>query len=124
MPAKSLSLRVAFIAAGGSALALLVAGGVFIYQFTNAVERNFDARLETLLLTLITATNDKGEVDETAVEGSSGGTFSRPLSGWLWQVRDARDGRSIDWSESLNFDVLPIDDMPTEENPSRILTFE
>ena len=65
MRISSLSLRVALIAAGGSALALVVAGGVFIVQFTNAVERNFDARLETLLLTLITATNDNGEVDES-----------------------------------------------------------
>ena len=118
---SSLSLRVALIAAGGSALALVVAGGVFIVQFTNAVERNFDARLETLLLTLITATNDNGEVDETTVEGSSGGSFSRPLSGWYWQIRDARNGRSIDWSPSLHFDILPVEDLPTEADPSRIL---
>jgi signal transduction histidine kinase len=124
MPAKSLSLRVALIAAGGSALALLVAGAVFIVQFSNAVERNFDARLETLLLTLITATNSLGEVDETAVEGSSGGTFSRPLSGWYWQSRDAATGHAIDWSESLSFDILPIADLPTDENPARILTIE
>ncbi len=124
MPTKSLSLRVALIAAGGSALALLVAGAVFIVQFSNAVERNFDARLETLLLTLITATNSQGEVDESAVEGSSGGTFSRPLSGWYWQSRDAATGRAIDWSESLSFDILPIADLPTDENPARILTIE
>src|SRR5688572_28567098 len=124
MPTKSLSLRVALIAAGGSALALLVAGAVFIVQFSNAVERNFDARLETLLLTLITATNSQGEVDESAVEGSSGGTFSRPLSGWYWQSRDAVTGRAIDWSESLSFDILPIADLPTDENPARILTIE
>src|SRR5918999_1107251 len=108
---RSLSLRVALIAAGGSALALLVAGAVFIYQFSNAVQRNFDARLETLLLTLITATNDRGEVDESAVEGSSDGTFSRPLSGWYWQSRDAATGRALDWSESLSFDILPIRDL-------------
>ena len=124
MPTRSLSLRVAFIAAGGSALALLVAGAVFIVQFSNAVERNFDARLETLLLTLITATNSQGEIDESAVEGSSGGTFSRPLSGWYWQSRDAVTGRAIDWSESLSFDILPIPDLPTDENPARILTIE
>jgi signal transduction histidine kinase len=124
MPTSSLSLRVAVIAAGGSALALLVAGAVFIFQFTNAVERNFDARLETLLLTLITATNGRGEVDESIVEGSSGGAFSRPLSGWYWQTRDAATGETIDWSESLSFDILPIPDLPTEQNPARILTIQ
>ena len=107
MWARSLSLRAALIAAGGSALALIVAGAVFIVQFTNAVERNFDARLETLLLTLITATDLNGEVDETAVEGRSGGSFSRPLSGWYWQTRDPLTKELIDWSPSLLFDLLP-----------------
>src|SRR5688500_18020315 len=119
MPTKSLSLRVALIAAGGSALALIVAGAVFIYQFRNAVERNFDARLETLLLTLITATDEAGEVDESAVEGRSGGSFSRPLSGWYWQTRDAATGRTIDWSESLRFDILPVPP-PNLSIPTRI----
>jgi hypothetical protein len=121
---RSLSLRVALIAAGGSALALLVAGAVLIYQFTNTVERGFDARLETLLLTLIAATNVDGEVDETAVEGRSGGSFSRPLSGWYWQTRNATDGTVIDWSPSLEFDVLPVTDLPTSDNPSRTFTIE
>jgi len=68
---KSLSLRVALIAAGGSALALVVAGAVFILQFSGAVERNFDGRLETLLLTLIANTDVDGNVDENAVEGGA-----------------------------------------------------
>jgi signal transduction histidine kinase len=121
---RSLSLRVALIAAGGSALALLVAGAVFIVQFSAAVERNFDARLETLLLTLITATNAEGEVDESAVEGRSGGSFSRPLSGWYWQSREAPGGRVIDWSESLRFDILPVRDMPSAADPDRTFTIE
>jgi signal transduction histidine kinase len=124
MRTNSLSLRVALIAAGGSGIALLVAGAVFIYQFTATVERSFDARLETLLLTLITATDETGEVDETLVEGRSGGSFSRPLSGWYWQTRDAATGRAIDWSPSLLFDILPVPDLPTESNPSRIFTIE
>jgi signal transduction histidine kinase len=123
MRTRSLSLRVALIAAGGSALALIVAGAVFIYQFSNAVERNFDARLETLLLTLITATDEAGEVDESAVEGRSGGSFSRPLSGWYWQTRDAATGRTIDWSESLRFDILPVP-APNLSTPTRIVNIE
>ncbi len=82
MRSRSLSVRLALIAAGGSSLALLVAGAVFIVQFTQAVERNFDARLETLLLTLIAATDSNGEVNEVEVEGDVGGTLSRPLSGF------------------------------------------
>jgi signal transduction histidine kinase len=120
---RSLSLRVGLIAAGGSALALLVAGAVFIVQFSNAVERNFDARLETLLLTLITATHLDGTVDEALVEGRSGGSFSRPLSGWYWQSRDPETAAVIDQSQSLLFDVLPIADVPSEEEPSRTFTF-
>ena len=120
---RSLSLRVGLIAAGGSALALLVAGAVFIVQFSNAVERNFDARLETLLLTLITATHLDGTVDEALVEGRSGGSFSRPLSGWYWQSRDPETAAVIDQSQSLLFDVLPIADVPSEAEPSRTFTF-
>lgn len=119
----SLSLRVALIAAAGAAIALLVAGAIFITQFSQTVERNFDARLETLLLILITATGPDGSVDETAVEGSSGGTFSRPLSGWYWQTRDADTGQVIDWSESLRFDILPVKDMPTAAEPARTFEF-
>lgn len=122
MPTRSLSLRAALIAAGGSALALLIAGGVFIYQFRSAVQENFDDHLETLLLTLIAATNTEGNVDEEVVEGRSGGTFSRPLSGWYWQTRDAESGALIDWSPSLQFDVLPVEDLPSEEEPSRAFT--
>ena len=122
MRSRSLSLRVALIAAGGAALALLVAGAVFIVQFSSAVERNFDARLETLLLTLIAATDTEGEVDATAVEGRSGGSFSRPLSGWYWQSRDAATGIVLDYSESLRFDLLPVTDLPSEANPSRTFT--
>ncbi|MGH6922215.1 MAG: ATP-binding protein [Propylenella sp.] len=123
MQTRSLSLRVGLIAAGGSALALLVAGAVLILQFSNAVERNFDARLETLLLTLITATHLDGTVDAEAIEGSSGGTFSRPLSGWYWQSRNAANGEVIDWSASLQFDVLPVKDLPSQAQPSRTFTF-
>src|SRR4051794_36210651 len=124
MNPRSLTLRVALIAAGGSALALLVAGAVLIYQFSAAVERNFDARLATLMLTLIAATGPNGDVDENAVEGQSGGSFSRPLSGWYWQTRNADTGLVMDWSESLQFDILPVKDMPTEANPSRTFTIE
>jgi signal transduction histidine kinase len=121
---RSLSLRVALIAAGGSAVALIVAGAVFIVQFSNAVERNFDGRLETLLLALIAGTSIDGTVNEDAVEGRSGGSFSRPLSGWYWQSRDPTTGRVIDWSPSLAYDVLPVKDLPTSENPSRTFTIE
>ncbi len=121
---KSLSLRVALIAAGGSAVALIVAGAVFILQFSSAVERNFDGRLETLLLALIAATDLNGQVDENAVEGRSGGSFSRPLSGWYWQTRDPTTGQVIAWSPSLAYDILPIKDLPTSENPSRSFTIE
>jgi signal transduction histidine kinase len=124
MQTRSLSLRVALIAASGCAIALLIAGFVLIVQFSNAVQRNFDARLETLLLTLIAATNGAGEVDEGAVDGSSGGSFSRPLSGWYWQTRDAATGQAIDWSESLRFDILPVADMPTPADPSRTLLID
>src|SRR5258706_13987373 len=104
---KSLSLRVALIAAGGSAIALIVAGAVFILQFSNAVERNFDGRLETLLLTLIANTDVDGEVNEEAVEGRSGGRFSRPLSGRYWQTRDPVTKMAIDWSPWPPFGDLP-----------------
>jgi signal transduction histidine kinase len=123
MRGRSLTFRLVAIAAGASALALLVAGTVLIFQFTRAVERNFDERLDTLMRALIAATDSVGEVDRSAVEGQSGGSFSRPLSGWYWQIRDARTGQVLDWSESLSFDVLNIEGLPTPLDPSRTLTF-
>jgi hypothetical protein len=72
-----------------------------------------------VLLTLVAATDQNGAVDENAVEWQSGGSFSRPLSGWHhWQTRDPTSGRVIDWSPSLAFDILPVKDFPPP--PSRL----
>ena len=116
---RSLAFRIGFLAASGSALVLFLAGVVFIYQFSRTVERNFDERLETLMRTLVAAMGPDGDVDEGLVEGRSGGSFSRPLSGWYWETRTAGTGAVIDWSTSLNFDVLPIQDLPTADEPVR-----
>lgn len=118
---RSLAFRIGLLAAGGSMLVLLLAGFVFIYQFRRTVEQNFDARLETLMRTLVAAMGPNGDVDERLVEGRSGGSFSQPLSGWYWETRDAADGRVIDWSASLSFDLLPVEGLPTEEEPVRTI---
>ena len=116
---SSLSLRVALIAAGGSALALLVAGGGLhlpVHQRGRAQFRRAAGD----------AAADADHRDQRSRarwtrrrwKASSGGSFSRPLSGWYWQTRDAETGRAIDWSPSLHFDILPVEDLPTAADPS------
>ncbi len=89
MRRKSLSVRLAAIAGIGSAIALVVAGLVFITLFRQSVERNFDARLDVLLQTLVGATITEEGINAAGAALIGEPRFALPQSGWYWQIRDA-----------------------------------
>ena len=120
MRRSSLSVRLAAIAGIGSAIALLVAGLVFITLFRQSVERNFDARLDVLLQTLVgaTITEDGIDADGAALIGEP--RFALPQSGWYWQIRDIAADEVLADSDSLFGDRLALADFPPADGAIRI----
>jgi signal transduction histidine kinase len=115
MTRKSLTLRLAMLAAAGSTAALLLAGFLFTSLFRQAVERNFDSRLEFLLTALIGSEITETGVDPNSIERLGEPRFSIPLSGWYWQIRAAESGEVIAAAQSLFGDSLPETPIPADD---------
>jgi signal transduction histidine kinase len=120
MRRNSLSVRLAAIAGIGSAVALLVAGLVFITLFRQSVERNFDARLNVLLQTLVGATITEEGIDAAGAALIGEPRFALPQSGWYWQIRDIAGGEVLAASDSLFGDRLALADFPPVSGAIRI----
>jgi signal transduction histidine kinase len=120
MRRNSLSLRLAAIAGIGSAVALLVAGLVFITLFRQSVERNFDARLNVILQTLVGATITEEGIDAASAAPIGEPRFALPQSGWYWQIRDITGGEVLADSDSLFGDRLALADFPPADGAIRI----
>ncbi len=120
MRRKSLSVRLAAIAGIGSAIALVVAGLVFITLFRQSVERNFDARLNVLLQTLVGATITEEGINAAGAALIGEPRFALPQSGWYWQIREITGGQVLAASESLFGDRLALDDFPPTDGAIRI----
>jgi signal transduction histidine kinase len=114
MKRKSLTLRLSLLAAAGSTVALLLAGLLFTSLFRQAVERNFDSRLEFLLTALIGAGISETGIDPQSADLIGEPRFSIPLSGWYWQIRSVESGEVIAASQSLFGDNLPEIPLPPE----------
>ena len=124
MRRNSLSVRLAAIAGIGSAIALLVAGLVFITLFRQSVERNFDARLNVLLQTLVGATITEEGIDPAGAARIGEPRFALPQSGWYWQIRDIPGGQVLAASASLFGDYLALGDFPPADGAVRIAVLE
>lgn len=121
---RSLSVRLALLAAAGSAVALLLAGIIFISLFRQAVERNFDARLESLLDALLGAAVTAEGVQPAAADALGEPRFALPQSGWYWQIREAETGEVAAASPSLFGNMLPTTPMPPDGGSPQVLTLQ
>lgn len=106
MPAKqqSLALRLVSLAAGGSLLALLLAGFVMAALQRAGAERAFDERLSGFITQLFADYANNDVFDATAHFANP--SFGLPGSGWYWAVADPVSAEPIFASASL-FDPLP-----------------
>jgi signal transduction histidine kinase len=120
MRRNSLSVRLAAIAGIGSAIALVIAGLVFITLFRQSVERNFDARLNVHLQTLVGATITEEGIDPAGAALIGEPRFTLPQSGWYWQIRDTAGGEVLAASGSLFGDRLALADFPPANGAVRI----
>jgi signal transduction histidine kinase len=121
---RSLSLRLALLAAAGSAVALIVAGIIFVSLFRDSVERNFDARLESLLDALLGAAVTEDGVEPAAADALGEPRFALPQSGWYWQIRDAATGKVTAASPSLFGDALPVTPLPPEGGAPQVMNLQ
>ena len=101
---RSIALRLIVGAVLWISVALTVSGFVLAGLFDDYVERNFDARLEVLLESLIAAAelDVNGRLFLMRPPGEA--RFDQPFSGWYWQIDRASDAplrsRSL-WDETL-----------------------
>jgi signal transduction histidine kinase len=112
MLARSLSTRLLLISLGWCVFALLATGLTLVSAFRESVERRFDDTLGIYLSLLIGQLSEVGDIKAADVAPELGEPrFVLPLSGWYWAVVDAKTGETVQSSESLAGDVIP---MPRE----------
>lgn len=109
MQVNSLSFRLAASAGLVSIILLIVAGLLLNNLFANAVERNFDARLQAVLDGLL-ASVEIADGGDLKIQGEIADTrFRLPLSGWYWQITPVGTDKKVGlYSPSLLEDRLKI----------------
>ena len=91
MRTNSLSFRLIFTSAVVAIVLLMSAAFLLAHLFQSALERNFDARLRSILDGLL-ANVELGTDGAPGMEGQiSDPRFTIPLSGWYWQVSPPTD---------------------------------
>jgi len=87
MRLNSLAFRL-FASAAAWTLIVLPATAILLTSlYRNAVERNFDARLNVYLTSLVAATTSAGGTQPKAPANLGEAVFNLPFSGWYWQIK-------------------------------------
>jgi signal transduction histidine kinase len=92
MRVNSLALRLVISSAAWTLMILSVTAAVLISLCRDFVEENFDQRLNQSLENLIARTAPQGTLDIRRPSDLGEPLFSRPLSGYYWQVRPSGKG--------------------------------
>ncbi len=108
-PTQSLAVRLGVLAAGGSLVALVLAGAVMATLQRAGAERAFDERLSVFVTQLFADYANRDVFDATAHFANP--AFGLPGSGWYWVVGDPKTGEPLFASASL-FDPLPNPEAP------------
>ena len=102
MGPKSLAFRLFASSAAWTLVVIPIAAILLVSLYRQAVERNFDARLNVYLTSLVASTTS--EAAATPQEPASLGDpiFTIPFSGWYWQVKPLKGAkRPLYVSDSL-----------------------
>jgi signal transduction histidine kinase len=84
---NSLAFRLIAAAAAWTLVVLPAAAILLTSLYRQAVERNFDARLNVYLTSLVASTTQGGAVKLTEPTDLGEPVFGIPLSGWYWQIK-------------------------------------
>ena len=101
MGPNSLAFRLFASAAAWTLVAVPVAAFLLLSLYRQAVERNFDARLDVYLTSLVAASTAQAAPVPTEPEALGAPIFTIPFSGWYWQIRPMSGGRPLYLSDSL-----------------------
>jgi len=113
MGPKSLAFRLFVSAAAWVLVVIPIAAVLLSSLYRQSIERNFDARLDVYMTSLVAAsTAEGGEVPETP-ESLGAPIFDIPFSGWYWQIKALKGTeRPLFVSDSLLDQQL---DLPSQE---------
>ena len=102
MRLNSLAFRL-FAAAAAWTLIVLPATAILLASlYRQAVERNFDARLNVYLTSLVASTTQGGAVKPSEITNLGEPVFGIPFSGWYWQIKSLNGAVRPDFvSDSL-----------------------
>jgi len=87
MRLNSLAFRLFAAAAAWTLIVLPATAILLVSLYRQAVERNFDARLNVYLTSLVASTTQGGAVKPSEVTNLGEPVFGIPFSGWYWQIK-------------------------------------
>jgi signal transduction histidine kinase len=113
MGPKSLAFRLFASAAAWTLVVIPVAAILLVSLYREAVERNFDARLNVYMTSLVASTTGEGRSTPTEPTNIGDPVFSLPFSGWYWQIKPLKGAkRPLYVSDSLLDQQL---ELPSQE---------
>ena len=102
MGPKSLAFRLLVSAAAWTLVVIPVAAVLLTSLYRQAIERNFDARLDVYMTSLVAASTAEGEGMPIAPTNLGAPIFNIPFSGWYWQIKPLKGAkRPLYVSDSL-----------------------
>ncbi|MEM8643395.1 MAG: ATP-binding protein [Pseudomonadota bacterium] len=105
MGPKSLAFRLFVSAAAWVLVVIPIAAILLTSLYRQSIERNFDARLDVYMTSLIAASTAEGGDEPESPESLGAPLFDIPFSGWYWQIKtlESNDGddRPLFASDSL-----------------------
>jgi len=102
MGPKSLAFRLFASAAAWTLVVIPVAAILLVSLYRQAVERNFDARLNVYLTSLVASSTEEGASSPQEPANLGDPIFTIPFSGWYWQIKPLKGAaRPLYVSDSL-----------------------
>jgi len=116
MGPKSLAFRLFASAAAWTLVVIPVTAILLVSLYREAVERNFDARLNVYMTSLVASTTEEGKSSPTEPANLGDPIFTLPFSGWYWQIKPLKGAkRPLYVSDSLLDQQLKL---PSQEGVS------
>ncbi len=122
MGPKSLAFRLFASAAAWTLVVIPIAAILLISLYRQAVERNFDARLNVYMTSLVAASTPESGDSPQEPANLGDPIFAIPFSGWYWQIKPLRGAkRPLYISDSLLDQQL---ELPSQDgiSPDETLT--
>ncbi|MFW2391881.1 MAG: sensor histidine kinase, partial [Methyloceanibacter sp.] len=113
MGPKSLAFRLFASAAAWTLVVIPAAAILLVSLYRQAIERNFDARLNVYMTSLVASSTAEGGDSPQEPTNLGAPIFTIPFSGWYWQIKSLKGSeRPLYISDSLLDQQL---DLPSRE---------